>query len=79
MMKLRFDLVAHLSAEDVAQEAEATVHRFMPEPRFPKTGTGSLSPTSIEELANEAERSMERTARLESRAKPNGSGSGAAH
>ena len=42
MLKLRLDLVAHLSAEDLAQKAGATVHRFMPERRISKTGTGSL-------------------------------------
>jgi hypothetical protein len=75
-MKLRFDLVARLNTEDVAREAEETVHRFKPEPLFSKTGTGSLSPTSIEERAAEAARSMERAESLEERVKATGNGSG---
>jgi hypothetical protein len=41
-MKLRLDLLEHLTAEDILEEAVATVHRFKPEPLLSKTGTGSL-------------------------------------
>lgn len=77
-MKLRFDLVAHLTTEDVAREAEATVHRFKPDPLFSKTGTGSLSSSSIEERAAEAAHCMERAESLEERARATRSGSGTA-
>jgi hypothetical protein len=33
-MKLRLDLLEHLTAEDIAQQAEVNVHRFKPEPLF---------------------------------------------
>ena len=68
-MKLRLDLVEHLTAEDIREEAEATVHRFKPEPLLSKTGTGSLLSASIEERAKEVERSMELTRKLERRAR----------
>ena len=56
-MKLRLDLLEHLPAEDILEEAMATAHRFKPEPLLSRTGTGSLSSASIEERANEVERS----------------------
>ena len=71
-MKLRLDLVEHLTAEDIREEAEATVHRFKPEPLLSKTGTGSLLSASIEERAKEVERSMELTRKLERRARQTG-------
>lgn len=71
-MKLRLDLLAHLTAEDILEEAVATAHRFKPEPLLSKTGTGSLSSASIEERAKEAERSMELTRKLEQRAQQSG-------
>ena len=58
-MKLRMDLLEHLTAEDIAQAAEANVHRFRPEPLFSRTGTGSLSSASISERAQEVEHSTE--------------------
>ena len=54
-MKLRLDLLAHLTTEDVTEEAQAKVHRFKPEPLFSETGTGSLSSASTKERANEVE------------------------
>jgi hypothetical protein len=72
-MKLRLDLLKHLTAEDIAQAAEANVHRFKPEPLFSQTGTGSLSSASTSERAQEVEHSMELTRRLEERAKAAGS------
>jgi hypothetical protein len=71
-MKLRLDLLEHLTAEDIRQAAEESVHRFKPEPNFSRTGTGSLSSASIEERAKEVEHSMELTQRLERRARTSG-------
>ena len=73
-MKLRLDLAEQLMAEDILEEAVATVHRFKPEPLLSKTGTGSLSSASTEERAKEVERSMELTRKLEERAKRSGKG-----
>jgi hypothetical protein len=75
-MKLRLDLLEHLTAQDIRQAAENSVHRFKPEPNFSKTGTGSLSSASTSERAKEVEHSMELTQRLEERARQNGKGSG---
>jgi hypothetical protein len=71
-MKLRLDLLEHLTAEDILEEAVATNHRFKPEPLLSKTGTGSLSPTSTEERAKEAERNMALTRKLLERASASG-------
>ena len=65
-MKLRLDLLEHLTTDDIREEAEATVHRFKPEPLLSKTGIGSLSSASIEERANEAARSTALTQKLHS-------------
>ena len=75
-MKLRLDLLEHLTAEDIRQAAEASVHRFKPEPLLSKTGTGSLSSASTAERASEVEHSMELTRKLEARARKNGKRSG---
>jgi len=71
-MKLRLDLLKHLTTEDVMEEAVATVHRFKPEPLFSQTGTGSLSSASTQERAREEAHSMELIQRLEQRAKQSG-------
>lgn len=71
-MKLRTDLLAHLTAEDIRQAAEESVHRFKPEPNFSKTGTGTLSSASTEERAKEVAHSMELTRKLEQRAQQSG-------
>jgi len=52
-MKLRLDLLKHLTMEDIAAVALANNHRYKPEPLFSQTGVGSLSPTSTEDSANE--------------------------
>src|SRR5438046_604309 len=65
LMKLRLDLLEHLTAEDIRRAAEESVHRFKPEPLLSKTGTGSLSSASIEERAKEVQHSMELTRKLE--------------
>ena len=67
-MKLRLDLLEHLTAEDILEEAVATNHRFKPEPLLSKTGTGSLSPSSTEECAKEDERNTALTEKLKQRA-----------
>jgi hypothetical protein len=74
-MKLRTDLLKHLTAEDLRQAAEQTVHRFKPEPNFSRTGTGTLSSASTEERAREVEHSTELTRKLERRARRNGKAS----
>lgn len=71
-MKLRLDLLEHLTADDIREEAEATVHRFKPESLLSKTGTGSLLSASTEERAKELERSMALTRKLEQRARRSG-------
>lgn len=76
-MKLRLDLLEHLTAEDIRQAAEETVHRFKPEPLLSKTGNGSLSSASIEERAKEVEHSTELTRKLQARARRNGKRSAA--
>ena len=75
-MKLRLDLLEHLTADDIRKAAEESVHRFRPEPNFSKTGTGSLSSASIEERAKEVEHSMELTRKLRQRARKSGKHSG---
>jgi hypothetical protein len=77
-MKLRLDLLEHLTEQDLLEGIVANNHRYMPEPRFSGTGVGSLSPTSTEERATEAKRGMELIRRLEQRAQQNGSASGPA-
>jgi hypothetical protein len=73
-MKLRLDLLKHLTTEDVMEDAVAvtTVHRFKPEPLFSQTGTGSLSPASTQERTREEAHSMELIQRLEERARKSG-------
>jgi hypothetical protein len=71
-MKLRLDLLKHLTMEDIAEAAEATVHRFRPEPLFSQTGAGSLSPTSTEERAREEAHSMALTEKLTQRLQETG-------
>ena len=75
-MKLRLDLLEHLTTEDIRKAAEESVHRFKPEPLFSKTGTGSLSSASTEELAKEVEHSMALTRKLKARVRRNGKRSG---
>jgi hypothetical protein len=71
-MKLRLDLLEHLTAEDIRRAAEESVHRFKPEPLLSTTGTGSLSSASTEERAQEVEHSMALTRKLEARARRRG-------
>ena len=71
-MKLRTDLLEHLTEADLMEEVLANNHRYKPEPLLSKTGTGSLSSASTEERAKEVEHSMELTRKLEARARKNG-------
>ena len=75
-MKLRLDLLEHLTAEDILKEVLANNHRYKPEPNFSKTGVGTLSSASIEERAQEEARSRELTEKLEARARKSGKSSG---
>ena len=71
-MKLRLDLLEHLTAADILEEAAANQHRYKAEPSFSKTGTGYLSPRSTMDSANEAARSEELTRKLTRRLRKNG-------
>lgn len=71
-MKLRLDLLEHLTDEDILEEVLANNHRYKPEPLFSKTGVGSLSSASIEERAQEEARSTALIARLKKRAQETG-------
>ncbi len=71
-MKLRLDLLDHLTDEDIMEEVLANNHRYKPEPLFSKTGVGSLSSASTEERAKEEERSTARIQRAIQRSKQSG-------
>ena len=71
-MKLRLDLLEHLTDEDIMEEVLANNHRYKPEPLFSKTGTGSLSSASTEERAQEVERSTARIQRAMKRLEESG-------
>ena len=71
-MKLRLDLLEHLTDEDILEEVLANNHRYKPEPLFSKTGVGSLSSASTEERAQEEARSMALIERLKKRAAASG-------
>ncbi len=71
-MKLRLDLLEHLTPEDITKAAIESAHRYKPEPNFSKTGVGTLSSASTEERAKEVVHSMALTQKLESRARKTG-------
>ena len=71
-MKLRLDLLEHLTDADILEEVLANNHRYKPEPLFSKTGVGSLSSASTEERAQEEARSTALIARLKQRAQASG-------
>jgi len=71
-MKLRLDLLEHLTDEDLLEEVLANNHRYKPEPLFSKTGVGSLSSASTEERAQEEARSTARIQRAMARLKQSG-------
>ncbi len=63
-MKLRFDLAEKVTPEMVMESVLANNHRYKAEPLLSKTGTGSLSPASTEERANEEKLSSDITPKL---------------
>jgi hypothetical protein len=71
-MKLRLDLLEHLTDEDILEEVLANNHRYKPEPNFSKTGVGTLSPASTEERAQEEARSTARIQRAMQRLQQSG-------
>lgn len=71
-MKLRLDLLQHLTDEDILEEALANNHRYKSEPLFSKTGVGSLMSATIEERAQEEARSTALIERLKKRAAASG-------
>ena len=71
-MKLRLDLLEHLTDEDILEEVLANNHRHKPEPLLSKSGVGSLLPASSEERAREMERGIELTRKLEECARRGG-------
>jgi len=73
-MKLRLDLLEHLTDQDILEEVLANNHRYKPEPLFSKTGVGSLSSASTEERAQEEARSTARIQRVMRRLKQTGAG-----
>ena len=75
-MKLRLDLLEQLTAEDIREAAQESVHRFKPEPLLSKTGIGSLSSASTEERAKEVAHSTELTRKLKARVRKSGKHSG---
>ena len=64
MMKLRFDVVDKLTPEMLMESVLANNHRYKAEPLLSRTGTGSLSPASTEDRANEEKLSLEITQKL---------------
>ena len=74
-MKLRTDLLEHLTDQDILEEVLANNHRYKPEPLFSKTGVGSLSSASTEERAQEEARSTALIERLKKRAVASGKSS----
>lgn len=71
-MKLRTDLATRVTPKMVEEEALANQHRYKAEPRFSKTGTGSLSSASMSDSAAEVARSTARIQKLTRAAKANG-------
>ncbi len=66
-MKLRTDLLEHLTDQDILEEALANNHRYKPEPLFSKTGVGYLAPATPEDRERKMKRSEALIRRLEQR------------
>ena len=62
-MKLRLDLLEHLTDQDILEEVLANNHRYRPQPDFSNTGVGTLSPASTAERVQEEARSTARIQR----------------
>ena len=71
-MKLRIDLLEHLTDQDILEEVLANNHRYKPEPLFSKTGVGSLSSASTKERAQEEARSTALIEKLKKRQRESG-------
>ena len=71
-MKVRLDLLEHLTAQDILEEVLANNHRYKAAPNFSKTGVGSLSPASMSERAQEEARSAALLKKLKRRAREKG-------
>ena len=71
-MKLRVDLLDHLTDQDILEEVLANNHRYKPEPNFSKTGVGTLSSASTKERAQEEARSTARIQRAMRRLRQSG-------
>jgi hypothetical protein len=71
-MKLRLDLLEHITDRDILEEVLANNHRYKPEPLFSKSGVGSLSSASTEERAQEEARSTARIQRAIQHSKQTG-------
>lgn len=63
-MKLRFDMAEQITEEMLKESVLTNNHRYKAEPLFSKTGTGSLSPASTVERANEEKLSLAITRKL---------------
>ena len=68
-MKLRLDLLEHLTARDIRKAAEDSVDRYKPESEFSKTGIGNLRPASGAERAKEIEHGEQLGRKLKQRAR----------
>jgi len=71
-MKLRLDLLEHLTEADLLKAVQASNHRFKPEPNFAKTGIGSLTPASPEDRERELAHCAELAQKLIERARKSG-------
>ena len=67
-MKLRLDLLEHLTDEDILEEVLANNHRYKPEPLLSKTGVGYLKSATPEDRRQEEIRSEALIAKLKKRA-----------
>ena len=76
-MKLRLDLLEHLTDQDILEEVLANNHRYRPEPNFSNTGVGTLSPASTAERVQEEARSTARIQRAIRRLRRKGKTTGA--
>ena len=74
-MKLRLDLLEHLTDEDILEEVLANNHRYKPELLFSKTGVGYLRPATPEERIQEEARSSAMIQRAKDRLKQSGASS----
>lgn len=67
-MKLRLDLLEHLTDQDIMEGVLTNNHRYKPEPLFAQTGKGYLRPATPEEKEEEIRRSEALSAKVKARA-----------